>query len=56
MIRANSSALPTIAFVVIVVGMIVFGEIAHGRIVQAIAAEQLHDRHRRGVQPWCPEY
>jgi simple sugar transport system permease protein len=35
MIGANPSVLPTIASVVIFVGMIVFGEVAYGRIVQA---------------------
>ncbi|PCE15161.1 sugar ABC transporter permease [Microbacterium sp. SZ1] len=35
MIRANPSVLPTIASVVIFVGMIVFGEVAYGRILQA---------------------
>ncbi|PRB59109.1 ABC transporter permease [Microbacterium sp. MYb45] len=34
-ITANPSVLPTIASVVIFVGMVVFGEIAYGRIVQA---------------------
>ncbi|MDQ0728166.1 ABC transporter permease [Microbacterium sp. W4I20] len=35
MIMANPSVLPTIASVVIFVGMIVFGEVAYGRILQA---------------------
>lgn len=35
MIRANPSVLPTIASVVVFVGMIVFGEVAYGRILQA---------------------
>lgn len=35
MVRANPSVLPTVASVVIFVGMVVFGEIAYGRIVQA---------------------
>lgn len=34
-VTANPSVLPTIASVVIFVGMVVFGEIAYGRIVQA---------------------
>ncbi|MBP3977435.1 ABC transporter permease [Microbacterium sp. BLY] len=34
MISANPSVLPTIASVVIFVGMVIFGEIAYGRIVQ----------------------
>ncbi|MBT2474712.1 sugar ABC transporter permease, partial [Microbacterium sp. ISL-103] len=34
MIRANPSVLPTIASVVIFVGMVIFGEVAYGRILQ----------------------
>lgn len=41
LISANPSALPTIASVVIFVGMIVYGEIAYGRIVQASTLSNL---------------
>ncbi|KQZ24134.1 ABC transporter permease [Microbacterium sp. Root553] len=34
MIRANPSVLPTVASVVIFVGMVIFGEVAYGRILQ----------------------
>ena len=34
MITANPSVLPTIASVAIFVGMVIFGEVAYGRILQ----------------------
>lgn len=40
-ITANPSILPTIASVVIFVAMIVYGEIAYGRIVQASTLSNL---------------
>ncbi|MBT2483655.1 MULTISPECIES: ABC transporter permease [unclassified Microbacterium] len=41
MIQANPSVLPTFASVVIFVGMIVYGEVAYGRIVQASTLSNL---------------
>ncbi|UJP10019.1 sugar ABC transporter permease [Microbacterium sp. KUDC0406] len=40
-VQANPSVLPTVASVVIFVGMIVYGEIAYGRIVQASTLSNL---------------
>ena len=40
-VKANPSVLPTIASVVIFVGMVVYGEIAYGRIVQASTLSNL---------------
>jgi len=41
LITANPSAVPTIASVIIFVGMIVYGEVAYGRIVQASTLSNL---------------
>ncbi|WP_192627508.1 ABC transporter permease subunit [Microbacterium sp. OAE522] len=41
MITANPSVVPTIASVVIFIGMIVYGEVAYGRIVQASTLSNL---------------
>ncbi|MFY9712848.1 MAG: sugar ABC transporter permease [Microbacterium sp.] len=41
MIQANPSVLPTIASVVIFVGMVVYGEVAYGRILQASTLSNL---------------
>jgi len=41
LITANPSAVPTIASVVIFIGMIVYGEVAYGRIVQASTLSNL---------------
>ncbi|MBO0979654.1 ABC transporter permease [Microbacterium sp. SD291] len=41
MIQANPSVLPTVASVVIFVGMVVYGEVAYGRILQASTLSNL---------------